>query len=129
MDDIVVIILTLIVAVFGFLNKSRKKNSTPEGSSSSSGKAQDFWDMLMDNNEESPYEQQTQVVFDEIEEKEPVQEARPKYEFSTEKKKSEPLQRRKKPVKKSKARAMVMGEKFSLKKAVIYSEIINRKYV
>ena len=52
MDDIVVIILTLIVALFGILNKKRKKNATPGESAPGVGSGPDFWEMLMDDNKD-----------------------------------------------------------------------------
>ena len=129
MDDIVVIILTLIVAVFGILNKTRKKNAAPGQPAPPADDTQNFWEMLMDDNKDVPYQPQPEVIQEEVVEAEPVWESRPKFEYSTETKKSAPLKREMKRTEKSKKRAMIMGEKFSLKKAVIYSEIINRKYV
>ncbi|WP_320110519.1 hypothetical protein [Draconibacterium orientale] len=129
MDDIVVIILTLIVAVFGILNKTRKKNAAPGESASGAGSAQDFWEMLMDDNENVPRQPEPPVVHHDVVEEEPVQQARPAYQFSTETKKSAPLKRKMQRAKKTKKQSLLLGEKFSLKKAVIYSEIINRKYV
>ena len=129
MDDIVVIILTLIVAVFGILNKTRKKSAAPGESASGTGSAQDFWEMLMDDNEDVPRPTQPQEVLDEMVEEEPVQEVRPAYQYSTEVRKSAPLRRKVEQPKKTKKKSLILGEKFSLKKAVIYSEIINRKYV
>ena len=129
MDDIVVIILTLIVAVFGILNKTRKKNAASGESPSGAGSTQDFWEMLMDDNEDVPRQPQPPEVRHEIVEEEPVKEARPAYQFSTETKKTAPLKRKMQRAKKSKKQSLILGEKFSLKKAVIYSEIVNRKYV
>ncbi|QIA06912.1 hypothetical protein [Draconibacterium halophilum] len=129
MDDIVVIILTLIVALFGILNKKRKKNVAPGEPGSSEDKTPNFWEMLMDDNEDMspnphPYEE-VEVEEDEV----PVRKARPIYEYSTDIKNSQPVKTKKKRAKKSKKQTLIMGEKFSLKKAVIYSEIINSKYI
>lgn len=129
MDDIVVIILTLIVALFGILNKKRKKDVAPGEPGSSAGKTPDFWDMLMDNNEDLPPSPQPQEIYKEVVEEEPVRAAKPKFEYSTKAKKTQPIKRKMKRAEKSKKRTQILGEKFSLKKAVIYSEIINRKYV
>ncbi|WP_321997188.1 hypothetical protein [Draconibacterium orientale] len=129
MDDIVVIILTLIVALFGILNKTRKKNAAPGESASGAGSAQDFWEMLMDDNKDMPGQPQPQVIQEEVEEEEPAQEVRPAFQYSAEGRKSTPLKRKEQPAKKTKKQSLLLGEKFSLKKAVIYSEIINRKYV
>ncbi|WP_319479546.1 hypothetical protein [uncultured Draconibacterium sp.] len=129
MDDIVVIILTLIVALFGILNKKRKKNATPGESAPGVGSAPDFWEMLMDDNKDVPGQPQPQVVQEEVKEEEPVQEVRPSFQYSTEARKSASLKRKEEQAKKSKKKSLILGEKFSLKKAVIYSEIINRKYI
>lgn len=129
MDDIVVIILTFIVAVFGILNKTRKKNAASGQPAPPADDTQNFWEMLMDDNEDVPYQPQPQVIQEEVVKPEPVREAKPKFEYSTEAKKSAPLKPKMKRTEKSKKGVLIMGEKFSLKKAVIYSEIINRKYV
>ena len=129
MDDIVVIILTLIVAVFGILNKTRKKNAAPGESAPATDSTQDFWEMLMDDNKDVPGQPQPQVVLEEVEEEEPVQEAHPAFQYSAEARKSVPLKRKVEQPKKSKKKSLILGESFSLKKAVIYSEIINRKYI
>lgn len=129
MDDIVVIILTLIVAVFGILNKKRKKNAAPGESAPSADNSSDFWEMLMGDNEDVPRQPQPQEVLDGMLEEEPVQEIRPAYQHIAEARKSAPLKRKVEQPKKSKKKSLILGEKFSLKKAVIYSEIINRKYV
>lgn len=128
MDDIVVIILTLIVAVFGILNKKRKKEVSPAKPASSSGSTQDFWDMLLDDESDVPQDIRRPVREEEVK-VEPVSEAKPNYEFKADR---EAVRSIKKPMKKltrTKKKKLVMGEEFSLKKAVIYSEIINRKYV
>nr|WP_319572983.1 hypothetical protein [uncultured Draconibacterium sp.] len=129
MDDILVIILTLIVAVFGILNKKRKKNATPGVSAPQTGSTQDFWEMLMDEDKDVSTPQRPQFVQDEEVEEEPAQEVHPAFQFSTEARRSVPLKRQMQRAKKSKKQSLILGEKFSLKKAVIYSEIINRKYV
>nr|WP_321358620.1 hypothetical protein [uncultured Draconibacterium sp.] len=128
MDDIVVIILTLIVAVFGILNKTRKKNAAPGQPAPSADGTQNFWEMLLDNENESQQNVPPPVYEEEFIE-EPAPEPKPAYEFIAEK---EAVQTIKKPMRrlsKTKKKKLVMGEEFSLKKAVIYSEIINRKYV
>lgn len=128
MDDIIVIILTLLVAVFGALNQQRKKkaaqNSAPEQSKQPTG----FWDMIMDNQavqeEVIPeYDDQATVV-----EKYPEPEVTPKYEFVPSSEGSSDVKAEIKAVSKEKSAVTVDGEKFSLRKAVIYNEILNRKY-
>lgn len=128
MDDIVVIILTLIVAVFGILNKSRKKNGTSAEKASSGQKASDFWDLLTDDNEDLPYEPEPEMQT-QGEMQEPLKEARPKFQPSSEAINPKPIQKDMKRGEKIRKRKLIMGEEFSLKKAVIYSEIINRKYI
>lgn len=130
MEDYFVIILTLIIAVVGILNRKKKKNapklSVVEGAEQSS----DFWDVIMNQQEEEFVEEPV----DEYIEPEPVVERykqaveKPKYFFTAanEGKSNIPDATKAKPIRKRKV--MIEGEEFSLKKAVIYSEIMKRKY-
>ncbi|MDX8341540.1 hypothetical protein SLH46_20240 [Draconibacterium sp. IB214405] len=128
MDDIVVIILTLIVAVFGILNKKRKRDVPPGQSAPTNGGAQNFWEMLLENENDSQQVVQPPVYKEEIVE-EPVPKPKPVYEFKADREAAHSITKPMKKMGKSKKKKLIMGEEFSLKKAVIYSEIINRKYI
>lgn len=127
MDDIIVIILTLIVAVFGALNQRRKKK-TEEGSPVSSDKSQDqnFWNMLMDD-EADVIPASQQYTNEEVKEDEPTP-VMPKYNFEKENEGMHSVMQKTKAAKHTQIKKSILGEDFSLRKAVIYSEIINRKY-
>ena len=132
MDDLVVIILTLIIVVVGAIGQIKKKRpeltneSGPEDNNNGADSSGGFWDFLEDNQE---FVEQQRDVFPKAEpESELVDAKKEEYKFvpSNEGKTDSPKQffnfeeeekKRKKP-----------KEKFSLRKAIIYSEIINRKY-
>lgn len=142
MDDIFVIIVTLIIAVVGALNQKRKKKQgqqAPVGEPTEEPK-QDIWDMLFDQGEQPIVPKPQYVDYEEEVEEKPKMEERPVFESSISsaqktkydfRPKSEGVSAvsqeiEKKPLLKRKAK--ILGEDFSLKKAVIYSEILNRKY-
>jgi hypothetical protein len=129
MDDLIVIILTLVVAVIGVIGQ-RNKRRAQQGQAPREGAKQpvDLWDVIMGEEDRRPeYEPQQ-----EVEEEQFIEEPKPKqreYEFipssegtsEIEKELRKAAQRKPKKVK-------VDGEDFSLRKAVIYQEILNRKY-
>ncbi len=135
MDDSIVIILTLIIAGIGFFGKLKKKKPVQSGSQNPTP-PEDFWDLIqgdqnLQNSTTNP------ELFDEMEyaeENEPVIEPQLKtttpsaYQFTQENEGASDIpdnlkQEGKKPQLKSKLR-----KNFSLREAVIYSEILNRKY-
>jgi hypothetical protein len=124
MDDLIVIILTLVIAGVGALAQLKKKRNQ-QSNSGQSEKSADFWDLLEDNTE--PASQDVGYVNDEEMQMESVVTE----EVSSNKlrtKNNDQSFRSKKVVKEMrKPRSKLNGE-FSLRKAVIYSEILNRKY-
>ncbi|WP_297086814.1 hypothetical protein [uncultured Draconibacterium sp.] len=129
MDDVLVIILTLVIAVFGALNQKRKKKAAGANNAVPPKKeSQNFWDMLMDQEEELITERQ-EPFEEELVQPEPKTIERPVYDFKADREGAKSIRKPMKSVRENKKRKLVMGEEFSLKKAVIYSEIINRKYV
>lgn len=130
MEDYFVIILTLIIAVVGALNRKKKKKAPKAPVAEGVEQSSDFWDTILNQQEEQFVEEPV----DEYIEPEPVVE---KYKQAVEKQKYSfkaanegmsniPDTTKMKP--KRKKKVMIEGEEFSLKKAVIYSEIMNRKY-
>lgn len=130
MDDIVVIILTLVVTAFGIYNQSRKKKAASAPVEGQQKQPTDFWDMIMDKD---------QVAEDETEEFEPVRAEtyaekqapvpEPQYTFTpTAEGKSDILDEKKEKIP-LKRKVKIDGEEFSLRKAVIYNEILKRKYI
>lgn len=128
MDDIIILILTLIFIVAGIFGQMKKKPETPNTEMAPPPESDDnFWNLLEDDEKFTEPERQVNV------EAEPpareVAPSPPQYKFKTDKEaptvqqknknKTETKTRLKKPTKK---------KAFSLKEAVIYSEILNRKY-
>ena len=120
MDDIVVLILTLIFIIAGIFGQMKKRREVP-----------------VEKNENQPEEDNFWEVSDEI-----LEEPRKNYELQKEARKirSEETNREKKSyirqiegfeydLTKEKKISTGKKKKFPLKKAVIYSEILHRKYV
>lgn len=129
MDDIIVIILTLIVALFGILNNKKKKNANQSMAAETSNEPSGFWDMIMDggnNVQEANIPEYVEPEPEEEEIKEPVMQS--KYRFSASNKGSSDIKDELKKVVVQKKGVTIDGEEFSLRKAVIYNEILNRKY-
>lgn len=128
MDDIIVIILTLVVAVIGILNQKKKKAAKQEPEVEGTNQPSGFWDMIMDTGQVqenmSPDDDLEQVIG---EREKPVE--KPKYKFSASTEGRSDIKDEMKTLVKKKKRATIDGEKFSLRKAVIYNEIMNRKYL
>lgn len=121
MDDLVVIILTLIIVVVGVLGQIKKKKPLQQNPMQQN-KQPGFWDLLK---EETDFPGQPQPEYSTEEnpatgEEPPGEE--PNYQIisKNEAKSVFPNDKNK--------RKTEIKEKFSLRKAVIYSEILNRKY-
>lgn len=137
MDDIFVIILTLIIAVVGALNQKRKKKGrqAPLDEGGEQQPKQDIWDMLFDQGEQplvpTPVEykeEETEVVKEPVFQSSVSKTDQAKYEFKAKSEGVSVFEIRNKKSKEKKKKFKIDGEEFSLKKAVIYSEILNRKY-
>ncbi len=128
MDDILVIILTLIVAAFSLFNQQRKKKAAQNTATNANQQPTGFWDMVMDKQDVQeefiPEYVDPENVVDDYDE--PDNEL--KYEFVPSKEGSSDIKNKVKAVVKKKNQVTIEGEKFSLRKAVIYNEILNRKY-
>lgn len=135
MDDLIVIILTLIIAVVGALGQIKKKkqgqpqNQQTDQEQEPSG----FWD-IFEKEQEYTVDQQEEMPHQEVEVQpvtinEKVERTIPQYEFTPENEgKSiygDDLTMKHEQKNKHTKRKI---KDFSLKKAVIYSEILNRKY-
>ena len=136
MDDLIVIILTILVAVVGALNQRKKKREAEASASASAseeaGQPADFWEMIMQQEERPPvYQtvpQEEEDLYDEV--VDTVPKPKPVYQFKAEAEgSSEVLEVKKILQREAKKPVMVDGEEFSIRKAIIYSEIMNRKYI
>lgn len=125
MDDLIVIILTLVIAAFGALGQVRKKKQQQQAVTEN--QPEDIWDFFQSEEEPKPVFNEDEFIGETFEEemesvKMPLYTFTPKEEGETASKA--------KPVLKPMERITPAKRKevFSLRNAVIYSEILNRKY-
>ena len=130
MDDLVVIILTLIVAVIGIIGQTKKRKTTGQPPQTQTGKSpQNFWDMLESQMDPEMQSVEMDPDFPEEDEQVDVVPETIEYKFEainegiSEFKEIDDQEIQVNDTSKAKK------EKFPLKKAVIYSEILNRKYI
>lgn len=133
MDDLVVIILTILIAVVGGLSQRKKRREMQNANSTQTQPSQpmDFWDLLREQSTgQHPFEEAEPMV--EMAKEEPVDTVpapKPVYQFSAAVEGSSDIMESSiKGPKKKRQKVLIEGEKFSLRKAIIYSEIMNRKY-
>lgn len=125
MDDIVVIILTLIFIVASIFGQKKKRKPIPDAESEQQPAGDNFWEMLDEEwkdarQPDSPPQQKP------IEKQETTHIDSKPYTFQHEKEGARIMA--KKPEKTKKAITKVKKKKFPLREAIIYSEILNRKY-
>ncbi len=137
MDDLIVIILMVIVTVVGAvgrINKNKRPQPQPKADKKTYEGPDDFWEFL-ENAGGQAEQTSTQPIAQEpvAEVKAEVQEIQPKYTFNADGEGQNAVAKDdtitdeiKHPVK-GKKRESISGA-FSLRNAVIYSEILNRKY-
>lgn len=125
MDDLIVIILTLVIAAFGALGQVRKKKQQQQAVTEN--QPEDIWDFFQSEEEPKPVFDEDEFIGETFEEemesvKMPLYTFTPQEEGETASKA--------KPVLKPMERITPAKRKevFSLRNAVIYSEILNRKY-
>ena len=135
MDDLIVIILTLIVAAAGALGQLKKKKQVPPAEGEESKTPESLWDLLQGEPDyQHPVEVQDFKKEKHDEYTEPllkadnreVNESKYKYIAQNE---GQVATKVKKPMaaNRKKLKPGVIKD-FSLRKAVIYSEILNKKY-
>ncbi|MFV0593466.1 MAG: hypothetical protein ACK5M7_18995 [Draconibacterium sp.] len=134
MDDLLVIIITILIAVVGVFNQRKKKRDAQQPVSEDTGESTDFWEMLMQQEERKPVFQPIQEEAGEDEDYEAYEDPVPKqeqpvYQFKAGEEGSSEVTEEKKILQREvKKKVLIEGEEFSLRKAVIYNEILNRKY-
>ena len=128
MDDFVVIILTLVIAVIGIVGQTRKKKIV--GQQPTTRRApQNFWDILEAQMAPEPVEYVQEPELEPENEIVDVVPDTPVYEFDA---KNEGKRTMKEEVDSAIFVAgvkKIKKEKFPLRKAIIYSEILKRKYI
>ena len=127
MDDLIVIILTLVFAVVGALGQIKKKKQEATVSEHQP-ESDDFWEAFEEEKPEVSYNSETVTLNNDfVPETEKEPEDRSIAYYIKQNKKTifeENIKRENK-----RQKSTTFGkEKFSLRKAVIYSEILNRKY-
>ena len=126
MDDLIVIILTLAVAGIGILGQIKKKKQAAAGTNQPK-QPETFWDLIK-NEANLPAQEEVSEYYEE-ENPEPVISTETPYRKVNTTIKQSTVRKNvfeKKSIrKKIKSKTM---EGFSLRKAVVYSEILNRKY-
>ena len=132
MDDLVVLILTLIIVVLGAIGQFKKKKPE-QPNESQNNSSEDFWDMLTEENEFVPQQPKVTPEVKQVQ-PDPVAPKSRSYTFSAKNEgisdltKTDDLTKQPMQVYKEEETDKTNTEKFSLRKAIIYSEIINRKY-
>jgi hypothetical protein len=128
MDDIIVIILTLIFIVAGIFGQMKKKPPVPQPQTEPLSAEDDFWDMLDADREEIRPKVDEQGPSKIRMEKMPS--SGNKYEFKPENERNRKTIRDRIEQNEVKNRKQTdRKRKFPLKEAVIYSEILHRKYI
>jgi hypothetical protein len=126
MDDLVVIILTLIIAGVGILGQIKKKKQVPVAPEQQQN-PENFWDLF--KQEAFPSVPKLESEYADIEQEEPESfENEQGYKFEA---KNEGGALISNELKNKPSPSEIISKKkegFSLRKAVIYSEILNRKY-
>ncbi len=133
MDDILVILLTLVVAIVGALTQRKKKREAQQPvPGTENDQTMDFWDLI--TGEEGhpdtlqPLAQEEQVSEEPVVEHRSETHAETEYSFSAASEGASEIKEKIKSVRPGITKSLIDGEEFSLRKAVIYSEILNRKY-
>jgi hypothetical protein len=133
MDDLIVIILTLIIAVVGALGQIKKRKQSHTENQNAGQEPGNFWDVFQ-KEQDYTVDQQTEMMQYEtpeplLSEKEKVESSVKPYDFSAENE-GKSIFKVDKTIKAFQEKEPLRSKlkDFSLKKAVIYSEILNRKY-
>jgi hypothetical protein len=127
MDDLVVIILTLLIAGAGVIGQLKKKKHIPVDPEAQKN-PENFWDLF--KQETFPSVPRDEPEYEELELEKPVPYVNEQnYKFNAKNEGGALISNKIK--KETPAQEIIKKkeERFSLRKAVIYSEILNRKYI
>lgn len=120
MDDLIVVILTLLVAVAGAVGQIKKKKAE-SATPASPENGENFWDILENESEFQPENN--------FQEEETIESKPPVFTFpKTAEKNQSTIQKEKNTGVELPLKEAIKKEKISLRKAVIYSEILRNKY-
>lgn len=126
MDDLVVIILTLLIAGAGAIGQIKKKKQIPVAAEDSKN-PENIWDLFREETLLSEPKTETEYIEMEQQESEPYENEQG-YNFEANDEGGTLIKKEVKIEPVVKKASQKNREKFSLRKAVIYSEILNRKY-
>jgi len=126
MDDLVVIILTLLIAGAGVIGQLKKKKQIT-GTGEEQKNKSDIWGLLRE--EFLPQEPKAEPEYTGVEQEEfePFENEQG-YKFEPKNEGGKLIENNLKTTPEPKIKEAKLKEEFSLRKAVIYSEILNRKY-
>lgn len=125
MDDTIVIILTLLVAVIGAVGQIKKKNRQ-QTVTEENEPVNDFWDIINQEADDVAERNETVINKETFQAEVPITEKNePGFSAINENTDEKKAMQRKVP---SAMKRTFTKKDFSLRKAVIYSEILNRKY-
>jgi hypothetical protein len=128
MDDLVVIILTLLIAgagVFGQLKKKKQLDSAPPEEQKN---PENIWDLLREEAFPSVQKEEHEYLIVEPQESEPYENEQG-YKFEAKNEGGKLINNELKTETPAQEIIKKRKEGFSLRNAVIYSEILNRKYI
>ena len=131
MEDYIVLILTVFILIVGAVGKSKRK-IIPQPQNEEPVVPDNIWEMMKELGVQQPAPQPVENVIEKVE----IMEA-PKenqfYGFTAKEEGGSILKynifKRELNLKKTNISEIKKGEQFSLRKAIIYSEILNRKYI
>jgi uncharacterized protein YneF (UPF0154 family) len=129
MEDYIVIILTIIILIVGAVGRNKRKN-IEQPANDEPAVSDNLWG-LMDELGLQPTQQQIETIEEQVEIiRDPYE--NPSYDFTAKEEGASAFknkeQKKAAQSDKIKKEENIKSERFSLRKAVIYSEILNRKY-
>jgi hypothetical protein len=129
MEDYIVIILTIIILIVGAVGRNKRKN-IEQPANDEPAVSDNLWG-LMDELGLQPMQQQIETIEEQVEIiRDPYE--NPSYDFTAKEEGASAFknkeQKKAAQSDKIKKEENIKSERFSLRKAVIYSEILNRKY-
>ncbi len=131
MEDFIVIILTLIIVIIGAVGKTKRKN-IQQPADNQKAQPGNLWDFLNEF-DENKVQQNREIIDEPVINQEIISEPKtPVYNFTAKNEGGSKMNRdnskaEEKP-EETKTFKKRPDESFSLRKAVIYNEILNRKY-
>lgn len=126
MDDIVVLILTLLVVAFGVIGQIKKKRPVQPDTNQDNNSG-NFWDLFQVEPGFVDQPEEFNTPGDSPETNEIITE-QPEYKFTPSNEGEANIYKEDNESLEEKKNEKILDDNFSLRKAIIYSEIINRKY-